>query len=174
VTWNVVCLLYLRDWKGLVLLILLVILPLSLKFLPLSVLLLHWSYFTTVPHLRSKSIVFSEAKRNIICLHHQSVVECRDALLPLLSPSLHRSILLATEKGSSSWLTTFPLFEHGFSLHKGAFWDSLCLHYGWRPPLLPSSCVCGRQFSLEHAFGYPGGGLPTIRHNELRILLHNS
>ena len=29
-------------------------------------------------------------------------------------------------------------------------------------------CVCDKQFSDEHAFGCPCGGLPTIRHNELR------
>jgi len=77
-------------------------------------------------------------------------------------------IIQYAEKGSSSWLTALPLSEHGFSLHKGAFRDALCLRYGWRPPLLPSNCVCGKQFSVEPAFGCPCGSLPTIRHNELR------
>ena len=58
--------------------------------------------------------------------------------------------------------------EHGFALHKGAFRDAFCLRYGWRPPLLPSSCVCGKQFTVEHALGCPCGGFPSIRHNELR------
>ena len=58
--------------------------------------------------------------------------------------------------------------EHGFALHKGAFRDALCLRYGWRPPLLPSSCVCGKRFTVEHALGCPCGGFPSIRHNELR------
>ena len=35
--------------------------------------------------------------------------------------------MLAAEKGSSSWLTTLPLSEYGFSLHKEAFQDDLCL-----------------------------------------------
>ena len=88
---------------------------------------------------------------------------CRDALLPLLLSSLHCSIMLAVERGSSSWLTTLFLSEHGFSLHKGMF-------YGWQPPLLCTFklCVCGKQFSIEHAFGCPCGGFPTIRHNELQ------
>ena len=76
--------------------------------------------------------------------------------------------MLAAEKGSTSWLTTLPVSEHGFILHKGAFRDSLCLQCGWRLPLLPTSCVCGNQFSVEHAFGCHCGGLPTISHNELR------
>jgi len=28
--------------------------------------------------------------------------------------------------------------------------------------------VCGKQFSVEHAFSCPCGGLPTICHNELQ------
>ena len=65
-------------------------------------------------------------------------------------------------------MTALPLPEHDFALHKGAFRDALCLWYGWLPPLLPSSCVCGKQFTVEHALGYPCGGFPSIRHNELR------
>ena len=65
-------------------------------------------------------------------------------------------------------MTALPLSEHGFVLHKGAFRDALCLRYGWRPPLLPSSCVCSEPFTVEHALSCPRGGLPSIRHNELR------
>ena len=88
--------------------------------------------------------------------------------MPLLSSSLHRSVLLSSESGSSCWLTALPLSEHDFALHKGAFRDALCLRYGWQPPLLPSSCVCGKRFTIEHALGCPCGGFPSIRHNELR------
>ena len=86
----------------------------------------------------------------------------------MLSSSLHRSVLLSGESGSSSWLTALPLSEHAFALHKGAFRDALCLRYGWLPPLLPSSCVCGKQFTVEQTLGCPCGGFPSIRHNELR------
>ena len=54
-------------------------------------------------------------------------------LLPALSPKLQRSVLLSSEKGSSSWLTTLPLSDHGYALHKGAFHDDVCLRYGWQP-----------------------------------------
>ena len=73
--------------------------------------------------------------------------------------------MLSSEKGSSSWVTALPLTYHGFCLHKVAFCDALCLRYGWRSPLLPSNCVCGKQFTVEHALYCPCGGL---RHNELR------
>ena len=62
-------------------------------------------------------------------------------------------------------LPYIPIEEHGFALHKGAFRDALCLRYGWRPPLLPSQCVCN---SMEHALSCRHGGFPTIRHNEIR------
>ena len=31
------------------------------------------------------------------------------------------------EKGASSWLSTLPIADHGFTQHKGAFRDALCL-----------------------------------------------
>ena len=43
---------------------------------------------------------------------------------------LQRSMDLAAEKGASNWLTCRPVKHHGFSLHKGAFRDAVCLRYG--------------------------------------------
>ncbi len=77
---------------------------------------------------------------------------------------------LAKEKGASTWLTATPLVEHGFALHKGAFQDALALRYGWTPADMPSTCVCGNNFSVEHAMSCARGGFPSIRHNEIRDL----
>ncbi|XP_065181984.1 uncharacterized protein LOC135812597 [Sycon ciliatum] len=77
---------------------------------------------------------------------------------------------LAAEKGASNWLTCRPLKQHGFSLHKGAFRDAVCLRYGWTPPHLPQSCACGAAFTVPHALSCPVGGYPSLRHNELRDL----
>ena len=63
-----------------------------------------------------------------------------------------------------------PLREHGLDLHKGSFKDALCIRYGWRPPLLPSVCVCGSTFTVDNSLSCPYGGYPTHRHNELRDL----
>ena len=71
--------------------------------------------------------------------------------------------ITSSEKGSSSWLTTLPPSDHGYTLHKGA----LCLRYGWQPTSLPSSCVCWKSMTVEHAFSCSFGGFPSIRHNEL-------
>ena len=75
---------------------------------------------------------------------------------------------IASEKGSSSWLTVLPMAEHGFALHKGAFRDAIHLRYGWKLSSLPSLCVCGKSFTVDHAFSCPYGAFRTIRHNEIR------
>ena len=80
------------------------------------------------------------------------------------------SVDLAQEKGASSWLTTLPLEEYGYSLHKGAFRDAIALRYGWSPLNTPSHCACGTSFSVQHALSFPKGGFPTLRHNEVRDL----
>ena len=49
---------------------------------------------------------------------------------------------IASVPGSSSWLTSLPIAEHGFCLHKGAFADALALRYGWAPSNTPAKCVC--------------------------------
>ncbi len=48
---------------------------------------------------------------------------------------------LAQERGASSWLTTIPIAEHGFCLHKGAFVDALALRYSWPLARTPMTCV---------------------------------
>ena len=78
------------------------------------------------------------------------------------------SVDLAQEKGASTWLTSLPLEEFGFSLHKGAFRDALALRYGWMPLNTPTNCACGTHFSVEHSLSCPKGGFPSIRHNEVR------
>ena len=78
---------------------------------------------------------------------------------------------LAVEKGASSWLTAIPMDEYGFALHKSAFQDAIALRYDWLPLRTPANCACGKPFSVEHALLCPKGGLPSIRHNEIRDLI---
>lgn len=72
------------------------------------------------------------------------------------------------EKEASTWLTTLPIDEHSFALHKAAFRDSLSLRYGWPFQNSPSHCSCGQPFSVEHALTCKTGGFPAVRHNEVR------
>ena len=85
-----------------------------------------------------------------------------------LPPDLKRIISLSSEKGASSWLSSLPVKEYGFALHKGAFCDALYLRYWWLPSGLPVNCACGQGFSADHALNCHTGGYPTLWHNELR------
>ena len=80
-------------------------------------------------------------------------------------------ILLLSAKGSSSWLTTLPLKRHGFWLSKRDFRDALALRYDWMLENTPLTCVCGHDFTPDHAMVCAFGGFPTIRHNELRDII---
>ncbi len=59
---------------------------------------------------------------------------------------------------------------HRFALNKleGAFRGA---RYDWRPSHLPSHCICGHQFTVEHSLICSRGGFPSIRHNELRNIM---
>ena len=86
---------------------------------------------------------------------------------------MQRSVKLAKEKSSSSWVTALLLKAHGFVLHKQAFRDALALHYGWTPKKFPLKCACGSLFTVDHALSCAKGGYPSIRHNEIRDLTAN-
>ena len=88
-----------------------------------------------------------------------------------LSPAVQHAMELASEKGASSWLLALPLKEHGFNLSKSSFQDALCLRYGWQLHHTQTHCVCGQQFNQDHALSYSTGGLPSVRHNEIRNYL---
>ena len=70
------------------------------------------------------------------------------------TPIRLRSLEASLEKGASNWLTTLPIKEHGFYLEKRAFWDALYLRFNIQLPNLPSKCVCGKLFTIDHAL-YP-------------------
>ena len=119
-----------------------------------------YSYSLIRDQMQAKSEVRQENRQR-----DQDEAERIHAQLP---DRLQRAVTLVKEKGASTWLTTLPLTEHGFTLHKSAFHDALALRYGWIPAHLPSRCACGNNFNVEHALSCPKGGFPTIRHNEIR------
>ena len=67
--------------------------------------------------------------------------------------SLQHSIDLAQESGASSWLTSLPIQEFGFALHKGAFQDALALRYNWLPL---------RTIGVGTGVGAPGACAPHV------------
>ena len=83
---------------------------------------------------------------------------------------VQQTLDLAAEKGSSVWLTVLPLREMGFNLNKREFRDAIKLRYDWPVDDIPSTCVCGDIFTVDHAMICKRGGFITQRHNELRDL----
>ena len=76
---------------------------------------------------------------------------------------------LATEKGSSAWLTVLPLQDVGFNLNKREFRDAVKLRYDWPLEDIPSTCVSGEAFTVDHSMICKLGFI-TQRHNELTDL----
>ena len=81
-----------------------------------------------------------------------------------------RAVELATEKGSSNWLTVIPLKELDYNLNKKEFRDAIKLRYDWEITDTPTICACGDEFSVDHAMVCQRGGFIIQRHNELRDL----
>ena len=130
---------------------------------PLVALILHQSH-TYPSEAKAKQM---KSKNNARTLRQQLEQTAATELQGKLSTCL-QAMIASTEKCASSWLSALPIDEHGFALLKGAFRDALCLRYAWRPQHLPSHCVCGHQFTVDHALSCPREGFPSIRHNEIR------
>ena len=79
-----------------------------------------------------------------------------------------KALEASQEKGASSWLNVLPLKSQNYSLDKDSFRVALFIRYGLPIKRLPSVCVCGNKFSVEHALNCKKGGFITSRHNELR------
>ena len=69
----------------------------------------------------------------------------------LVSGKTLRAVDLATQKGASSWLTVLPIRDMNFDLNKSEFRDAVKLRYDWDVPDMPSGCVCGAHFNVDHA-----------------------
>ena len=75
---------------------------------------------------------------------------------------IRRALNLASEKGSSAWLTVLPLHDLGFKLNKMEFRDD------WQVDDIPSTCACRDFFTVDHSMICKLGGVVTQPHNELR------
>ena len=100
-----------------------------------------YGYEVIADQLQSKGTIRNENK--------ETSSKEADDLYSHLPVQQQKAVELAKEKGASTWLTTLPLKEHGFSLHKAAFHDAMALRYGWSPSNLPSKCDCGNNFTVE-------------------------
>ena len=97
--------------------------------------------------------------------HHEN-------LLKEIRKSLTKEELRANDltqmKGSSAWLNALPLESEDYYLTKRVFFDAINDRYRWQLKRLPLKCVCGANFTSEHAMQCANGGFIHKRHNKIR------
>ena len=92
----------------------------------------------------------------------------KEKVQDILSEHMKRIVLLASEKGASTWLTSIPLKRYGFRLNKQQFWDAICMRYDLQLKDVPKFCQCGSSYSINHCLSCKKGGYVIIRHNAVR------
>ena len=71
---------------------------------------------------------------------------------------------LSYMKGASSWLTSLPLKAENFVLNKREFHDAIRLRYRLHLKFMPTICVCGKHFSVEHAMSCSSFIIATMKY----------
>lgn len=120
-------------------------------------------------HLPEDSAVKS-SKQTFQHKRDEDVKERVKSVYERASLKTKRALDLATEKGSSVWLTVLPLQERGYNLNKREFRDAIKLRYDWQVEDIPSKCACGDVFTVDHTMVCKKGGFIIQRHNELKDL----
>ena len=95
----------------------------------------------------------------------------QEQLKNILSESMQRLVLLSSEKGASTWLSSLPLKAYGFRLNKQQFRDAVCMRYDLKLQDVPRNCACGSQFSINHCLSCKRGGFAHMRHDAETLLL---
>ena len=108
-------------------------------------------------------------QREMCPVKNQCLKEKLDEVKCSVSGKTLRAVDLTTQKGASSWLTVLPIRDMNFDLNKNEFRDAGKLRYDWEVDM-PSVCVCGDRFNVDHAMICKRGGFVIQRHNELRDL----
>jgi hypothetical protein len=115
------------------------------------------------------------AQRAIRSALAHEIDECQrqraDKVCKKLPSDQQRAMDISQEKGASFFVTTLPLARYGFTLSKGEFLDAVLLRYMWPLHNLPSQCVCGKPFSVDHSQICHVGGFINMRHDAIRNLL---
>lgn len=120
------------------------------------------SQHQTLPDLaETRTLKHSARKEKDDCLNKKL-----EEVTRLLPAKTNRAV----ERGASSLLNVFPMSDMDFTLNKREFRDAVKLSYDWPIPECPSICVCGANFSVDHAMVCKRGGIVIQRHNELRDL----
>ena len=85
-------------------------------------------------------------------------------LRTVVTEDLQRAMDLAQEKGASAVMTALPLEKYGMSFPaKRDFRDLLCLRYGKPISRLPTTCTCGKPYTVVHSQNCQRGGFILMR-----------
>ena len=68
-----------------------------------------------------------------------------------LTDDLKNCAIQARDKGASTWLNAIPREDQNYYLNKNDFRDAIRLRYNLKLHDLPSNCVCGEKFHVQHA-----------------------
>ena len=117
-----------------------------------------------LPNPEEEAKVRSEIRRTNTNIQKQR----EEIIVASLDETVKKSVDQLKEKGVSSWLSTLPLEDQGFTLNKGEFRDALAIRYNSELRGLPTKCPCDKPFSINHAMDCKRGGLVIIRHNNIR------
>ena len=91
--------------------------------------------------LQQRNLLSPEAKMSQAKANTKIVSGDREILQKAVDTIWSQLPLHSQEKDASTWLIALPIQDHGFTLYKSAFWDALCLKYGWEPKDLASHCI---------------------------------
>ena len=112
-------------------------------------------------HDEATKEVKNEIKKIRNDLYQQQLNEIKETL----DESQKRQNEIFREPGCSAWLVTLPIADYDYNLTKLEICDAIRLRYNW--PNLPSQCVCGERYDVQHSMSCKKGGFITHRHNEL-------
>ena len=119
-------------------------------------------------HSNEQIIYIKNEQQSIKRANGRAKRELIDESLPA---DLLTHVKQARDKGASSWLNAISIEEQGLTLNKEEFKDLLRMCYDLPLSDLPSHCVCGAAFSVNHALSCKRGGFVARRHNGVRDLL---
>ena len=88
-----------------------------------------------------------ELQRRMRRVKDEGLREKRNSVKSSLPEKMQRVVELASEKGSTNWLTVIPLKDIDFDLNKREFRDAIRLRYDWAIP--DNQCVYVVRYSQQ-------------------------
>ena len=106
--------------------------------------------------------------KNVQSRKNEKFKSLSDQIKAEVPEHIQRLLILSSEKGASTWLSSLPLRDYGFRLNKQQFEDAICLRYDLKLRDVPNKCGCGDVYSINHSLTCKLGGYIYLRHNAVR------